>query len=100
MIATQDRRARQAPPVFISAQRARPDAERYLMKTYKRGFNPAEKRHFDSIPSHALDSSWRRTVQRVRVQEGRRQLITAGLKQVETPPLRKSWGRVEDGRGC
>ena len=36
MIATQDRRARKAQPVFISAQRARRDAERYLMNTYKR----------------------------------------------------------------
>ena len=45
-----------------------------------RGFNPAEKRHFDSIPSHALDRSWRRTVQRVKVQEGRWRLVTAGLK--------------------
>ena len=45
-----------------------------------RGFNPAEKRHFDSIPSHALGSSSRRTAERVKVQEGRRRLITAGLK--------------------
>jgi acetylornithine/N-succinyldiaminopimelate aminotransferase len=35
MRATQDRRARKARPVSISARRARRDAERYLMNTYK-----------------------------------------------------------------
>ena len=45
-----------------------------------RGFNPSEKRHFDSIPSHALGSSSRRTAERVKIQEGRRRLVTAGLK--------------------
>ena len=36
MMATQNRKARKAQPVPISAQQARRDAERYLMNTYKR----------------------------------------------------------------
>jgi len=36
MRATQDRRARKAQPMSTSARRARRDAERYLMNTYKR----------------------------------------------------------------
>ncbi len=36
MMAAQDRKARRAKPVLISAQQARRDAERYLMNTYKR----------------------------------------------------------------